>query len=152
MPVKKLMIFPVFSLIAAWMCIVSAMVGCGGGGADGGPERFPVSGKATFNGQPIPAGIVYLEADTSKGATGMVGTAAIHSGAYDTGKQQGVVGGPTVIRVEGFDGKATPDKPYGDRLFVPHSIEVDLPKSATTQDIDVPASAADKLSKVADPA
>lgn len=137
--------------VPVWLTIVCSVCGCGSGAA-GGPERFSVSGKVTFNGQPIPAGTVYLEPDSAKGATGVAGSAAIKSGTYDTGKQQGVVGGPTVIRVEGFDGKTNPDKPFGDRLFVPHSIEVDLPKSATTKDIDVPASAADKLSKTADPA
>lgn len=139
------------SAVAIWIMLLAGVSGCGGGAASG-PERFPVSGKVTFNGQTIPAGTVYLEPNTAKGGTGVAGTAAIHSGAYETGKQQGVVGGPTVIRVEGFDGKTTPDKPYGDRLFVPHSIEVDLPKSPATQDIDVPASAAEKLSKSADPA
>ncbi|OYW17440.1 MAG: hypothetical protein B7Z55_12520, partial [Planctomycetales bacterium 12-60-4] len=89
---------------------------------------------------------------SSKGASGPGGSAPIKAGTYDTGKTQGVVGGATVIRVEGFDGKTTPDKPYGDPIFMPYSIEADLPKSKTTQDIDVPGSAAEKLSKVSDPA
>jgi hypothetical protein len=135
---------------AAAVVVAALLLGCGGG-ADEGPQRFHVSGSVKFNGQPVPAGTVYLEPDTEQGNSGPAGSAPIDGGRYNTAAGKGTVGGPHLIRVDGFDGKATADKPFGDPLFVPFTIENDLPKSDTTLDLEVPASAAEGLQVPSEP-
>jgi hypothetical protein len=119
------------------------MLGCGG------PRAADVSGKVTFNGQPIPAGMIYFNPDFTKSNDGAQGFADIHNGEFDTRKKgKGACGGPTIVSIEGFDGEGG-GKPgaLGNRLFVPFEVKVDLPKTDCKQDFDVPASAADNLVK-----
>lgn len=119
-------------------------LGCGGDGT------YRVSGKITFNGDPVPAGKIYFMPDGSKGNTGPTGFADIRDGYYDTSARggRGYPGGPTVIAVEGIDPSGPPPKadPSGEVtarvLFPRYEITADLPKSSTTKDIEVPASAA----------
>src|ERR1019366_1613913 len=77
-----------------------AMLGCGG------PRAADVSGKVTFNGQPIPAGKIYFNPDFTKSNDGAQGFADIHNGEFDTRKKgKGACGGPTIVSIEGFDGE-----------------------------------------------
>lgn len=138
------------SVLAAGCC-AAVLVGCGGGGGDG-PPRFRVSGKVTFDGKPVPAGMVYFTPNTEKGNRGPAGSAPIRNGYYDTNSGKGTVGGPHFISVDGFDGNSTVDRPHGNPLFAPYSIEVDLPKADSTRDLEVPASAAEGLEENPEPA
>jgi hypothetical protein len=127
--------------LAALLC--AAALGCGGG------NSHRVSGKVTFKGQPIPAGMIYFMPDESKGNTGPTGYADIKDGEYDTSAEggQGIVGGPVIIAIEGIDPAAKPDKadPSGEvtakALFPRYETTADLPRSDSTKDIDVPAEA-----------
>jgi hypothetical protein len=128
-------------VLALLLC--GASLGCGGG------NTHRISGKVTFKGQPIPAGKIYFMPDGSKGNTGPTGYANIKEGSYDTSATggQGIVGGPTVVAIEGFDPNAKPDKPdpSGEvtvkSLFPRYETSVDLPKGNTTKDFEVPAEA-----------
>jgi hypothetical protein len=139
-----------YARIVLLMCS-SWLIGCGAG-ADDGPARFRVSGKVTFNGKPVAAGTIYFEPHAEKGNRGPAGSAQIKNGQYDTNNGKGVVGGPHLIMIDGYDGNATADAPFGKPIFVPHTVEEDLPKSDTTKDIDVPASAAEGLVTNPEPA
>jgi hypothetical protein len=129
-------------LLVVLMC---GIYGCGS--ADTGPERFQVSGTVNFNGQPVPAGTIYFET-----MDGPAGSAQISNGAYDTRDGKGVVGGPHVAVIQGFDGTGTNPGEMGKPLFNPQRIDVDLPKEDTTKDFDIPASAAEGLVIPNDPA
>src|SRR5262245_61620470 len=98
-----------------------------------GPSRFEVSGSVTFAGKPVPAGWVCFTPDTSKGNSGPQGVAQIRAGSYDTAGRngKGTVGGPMIVRVEGFDGRGTADLPDGRPLFAPFEMAVDLPRERT---------------------
>lgn len=120
--------------------------GCGGA-TEKGPERFRLSGKVTFNGQPVPTGTIYFQPES-----GPAGTAKITDGAYDTKSGQGTVGGPHKVMIEGFDGKGVNPGEPGQPIFKPHTIEMNLPKSDDVKDFDVPASAAEGLIISNDPA
>jgi hypothetical protein len=124
-------------------------LGCG----QGGPARYDVAGKVTFAGNPVPAGWVSFTADTTKGNSGPQGVARIRAGAYSTAAKdgKGAVGGPLVVRIEGFDGRGTDDSPDGRRLFAPYEVTIELPRGAATQDLEVPASWADKAIPVSPP-
>jgi len=107
-----------------------------------------VPNTVAFDGKSVPAGKLILLPDTSKGNSGQGGFADIKDGVYDTSKNgQGILGGPTIVRLDGFDGLTTANDPIGKRLFMTHEFLVDLPRQNSTKDFDVPASAAKNLPK-----
>jgi len=118
-----------------------AAVGCGGDPAG----RHRVTGKVTFDGQPVPPGTIYFNPDTAAGNDGPPGFAAIVDGAFDTRapRGRGAIAGPHTILV---DGHVPPPKDAGGEaggtvLFQRHELKKDLPKTDSTLDIDVPAHA-----------
>lgn len=138
-PARRKILGGVLCLLAMF-CVTGA--GCGPG-VDPGPERFDLSGKVTFKGSPLPAGKITF---TPNGIKGPAGFATIENGQYDTSSTgKGTVGGPHIVSIEGYDGKETEAKPFGDPIFAPHSEEMDLPKETTTKDFEVPASAAENF-------
>lgn len=128
-------------------CLLFLLACCVHSGC-GGSSGYHVSGKATFNGKPIPLGKIYFTPDAKKGNTGAAGWADIKDGAYNTAGAGGspVLGGPTLVRIEGVDGVRIDDeRPNGNPLFGYYETSVDMPKSGTTKDFDVPASAANAV-------
>lgn len=134
-------------LISSVACVTMVVFccGCGGGAVKDEFQRFRVSGKVTFKGEPIPAGTIYFEPDAAKGNKGSIGMATISNGSFDTSSVKGTVGGAHFVRIEGYDGKTTPEKPQGSRLFNAHRIEIELPKQDSDQKFEVPASAAENM-------
>ncbi len=134
--------FSVHRPVGLYLALLCGLaVGCGG--STGGR----VSGKVTFNGQPVPAGKVYISPDSSKGNTGPTGFADIKDGKYDTSAAggQNATPGAVVIKVEGID----PNPPPGAEpdvtatvLFTGYEVQAELADSATVKDIEVPAEAA----------
>lgn len=131
--------------VAALVC--GFALGCGGDGT------HRVSGTVTFKGQPVPVGKIYFTPDGAKGNSGPSGYADIKDGRYDTAAAggRGAIAGAVVISVEGFDPGAKPDTvdksdTSGEVLikvlFPRYEVPAELPASASTKDIDVPASAA----------
>jgi hypothetical protein len=132
---------------AVWAAVAVAAAGCG---ADGGPPAARVSGTVTFKGQPVPAGRVYFDPDAAKNPAGQQGYADIKDGRYDTaaaGKPPSA--GAVMVRVEGF-GPPVGDAP-GKLLFSGYEVRAELPAGDTARDIEVPASAGDKVAKNAGP-
>jgi len=113
---------------------------------------FNVSGTVTFDGQPVPAGIIYFNPDFSQGNDGPQGVADIKDGKFDTSKGgRGHCGGAMVVRIEGFDGKSPDPKSVGKPLFVAFELNRDLPRQNSSQDFEVPASAAQGLTPSSNP-
>ena len=129
--------------LAFWSCLsVSCIVllsGCGGG--DSGPPRFHVSGMVNYKGAPIPKGTIAFEPDPDANNKGPSTLIPIENGTYSskTAKVKGTVGGPMVVRINGGDGKEAGTLKNGTPLFKEYSEKVDLPKSETTKDFEVPA-------------
>jgi hypothetical protein len=129
--------------VAVLLALVT-LAGCG----DGGPARFEVSGKVTYDGKPVPAGFIVFIPEDAKGNSGPATTAGIEDGQFRTLPGKGTIGGPHIAAVYGFDGKhsvaakdpggtATID-PMRHPLFKTTTIKVNLPKEKTGQDIMVP--------------
>ncbi len=122
------------------------LVGCTGGSDSA--TAFHVRGEVQFDGKPLPAGKIYFTPDTSKGNQGPQGTATIEDGKYDTEESRfGIVGGPYIVRIEGYDGVQPADDedglfPDGQVIFRDYEIKLDLPKADHVEDLDIPASAA----------
>jgi hypothetical protein len=114
--------------------LLVTLAGCGE------PEEklYQVSGTVTYDGKPIPKGLIFFDPDASKGTGGMQGFANILDGKYDTAEGQGVRGGAYEVRVNGFDGKESNDAPFGQALFPEYRGHKDLPQADSTFDLDVP--------------
>jgi len=127
-------------LLAGTLLVAASLVvaGCGDSGT-----RYNVSGKATFDGKPIPVGRIYFDPDPKTNPKGLQGTAEIKDGQYDTAKsRKGPSGGAVTVRIEGADGVRVDDEhPNGKPLFPSYKTTAELPKETTTKDFDVPASA-----------
>ncbi len=108
---------------------------------DAGPAQHHVSGRATFRGEPIPAGAVRFVPDTAQGNQGPAGYAAVENGRYNTARLgRGTVGGPHRIIISGYDGEPDPsgEQPHGARLFPDYQTTADLPTETTAIDFHVP--------------
>ncbi len=129
--------------LAASLCLMS-LVGCGGG--DAGPPRFQLSGTVTFDGNPVPNGMIVFEPDTSRNNKGPQGLAVIDQGKFDTSLAggKGIVGGPMVVRITGQSSKGDPnsDEPIK-ALFENFELREEFPKSKSTKDFAVPKEAGD---------
>jgi hypothetical protein len=131
--------------LLAPLAVSALLLGCGGG------STHRVSGKVTFKGAPIKAGMIYFTPDGSKDNKGPTGFAVIVDGKYDTAAEggSGAVKGPMIVAIEGTDpdtqGKANKGDPTGEilvtSLFPRYETSIDLPGSDTTKDFDVPAEA-----------
>lgn len=122
---------------AAWFTLAVSLA-CHAG-CDSGPKRYHISGKATFQGQPIPLGVVLFQPEGQEGADA-AGFAHIKDGWYDTRNHgKGIIGGPHRIQIQGFDGKPPPkqDLPLGVPLFPDYATTAELPKENSTRDFDV---------------
>jgi hypothetical protein len=121
------------------LLVASFLSGCG--------ERttYPISGKVTYQGKPVPAGAVMFVPDHSCGNQGLSVTAAIKNGSFATEAGTGVFSGPYTVTVYGNDGKpvATSEGGWEERgqpLFAPYETKADLPAQEHVLNIDVPAS------------
>jgi hypothetical protein len=110
-------------------------------GCSGGVPLHPLSGTVTCDGKPIPAGVISLEPDPTRGGRGPATVVQIKDGQFATDSGDGVVGGPYVARVRGYDGQRDPkgELPYGRELFPETAVPIDLPQTRAAVDIVVPA-------------
>lgn len=130
--------------VLACLPLLTVVLGCGDKGTH-------VSGKVTFNGQPVPQGKVYILPDSAAGNSGASGFADIKNGTYDTAAEGGhpATPGASVLKVDGYDPNPPPNagpEVTTTRLFTGYEKKVEIGSGTTVQDIDVPAEAA-KLPK-----
>jgi hypothetical protein len=100
-----------------------------------------VSGRVTYAGSPVPAGIIIFDPAVTEGNDGLQGYAEIRAGRYNTSRSgRGISGGRYRVRIRGF---AQPDGSDARlrKLFDEHTIAVELPNESTDRDFAVPASA-----------
>jgi hypothetical protein len=102
-------------------------------------KLYDVSGTVTYDGQPIPKGLIFFDPDVTKGGNGPQGFANIWDGKFTTAdKGKGIRGGAYVIRVNGFDGKEAPEAPFGKFLFPEYTESRELPKEKSELKLDIP--------------
>lgn len=128
--------------VPAWLIglvaaiLLPACAGCG----SRPPARFSLRGKITMGAVPVPAGEILFEPDTANGGSGPGTIALIENGHYETPAGRGHAGGPHILRITAYDGKADMDRmrPYGEVLFHGHQHREDLPKASAVLDLVVP--------------
>lgn len=133
-------------IVAVAACTMLLASGCGRG--DGIP-RYRVSGTVSFNGSPVPAGMVYLNPDTTAGNDGPPGFAQIVAGRFDTAAKGGrhAIAGAHEVVIEGYEPPPadSTSEAGGRRLFGNFRVKLDVPKAASEHDFDVPAEAARRM-------
>jgi len=123
----------------ALVILVAVAAGCG----RRGPERFRVSGTVSFAGRPVALGRVIFEPDAARGNDGPQGFAPIENGRFDTAAPhcKGAIGGPLVVRIDGFETTGGEDAASSGRLLFPtHEEQIELPRADVVRDFVVPAS------------
>lgn len=105
-------------------------------------DTYAVTGQISYQGKPISRGNIQFAPDASQGNTGPGTSAEIRDGKYQTQPGKGVVGGPYVLTVNGYDGVPIPSgeggmDEQGKPLFPPRDVKADFPKEDTTHDIDL---------------
>jgi hypothetical protein len=134
-----------FSLVCA---LLLSLMACSGKS----PTRVDVWGTVTFGGQPVPAGLVAINPDLSKGNDGPQGVAEIRNGHFDTRRlAKGAPSGAVILMIDGFDGASQPESPNGKPLFLGYKVSMDMPAAPTEKNIVVPDSAAAKGKTVVAP-
>ena len=128
------------TIVGALALAVSCAAGCGKKGVD----RFDLKGKVMFRGQPVPKGYMIFAPDGEKGNRGPGAKAGISDGNYATMENQGTVGGPHRVTINGYDGipykmEDGNTNPIGKPLFPQYETKFDLPKESSTHDFEVPA-------------
>ena len=126
--------------LAFLACCLIATAGCGRGGV----ERHSLSGKVTYQGQPVPAGRIIFEPDASKGNDGPQGVASITDGYYSTDKfGRGAISGALIVRIAGFD-KMPQRSDEGQEgasarpLFPIYTTQIELAKEDSSFDFEIP--------------
>lgn len=130
------------SACAVAIACISLLAGSGCGKSDS--QRVAVWGDVTWKGQPVPYGVVYFSPDTKKGNSGPQGFALIQDGRYDSrdAKSKGCVTGPLVAVVQGCSGEGRNGTfPYGQPLFAPHELTLEVPADGGQLDLRIPDSA-----------
>lgn len=118
-------------------CVAISLCGCRNRDAT---TRYDVAGTVTFAGKPVPAGDILFTPDGSKNNQGPPGFAKIKDGTYDTAiNGKGTVGGPHIVQISGFDGRAATELPDGMRLFPDYTTRIDLAKKKTICDFEIPS-------------
>src|SRR4051812_8281041 len=87
---------PVPSKLVLWCMLVAPLGGCIGG--DGLP-RQEVSGKVTFDGQPLADGSIQFQPDPTIPTPAVPGGAVIEAGAYRISRQEGLVPGSYKVMI-----------------------------------------------------
>jgi len=119
------------------VCVL-ILLGLGASGCSSEEKLHTVSGTATHNGKPIPAGIIFFDPDPMRNGSGPQGFASIKDGRYTTAVDgRGIRGGAYVIRITGYDGKTANEAPLGRPLFDEFEVRKELPAADSEYNIDV---------------
>lgn len=115
------------------LCLSGTLPGCGG------DKTLQVSGTVRFEGQPVPAGLVWIDPDVEQDFAAGQGFARIKDGHFNTAQEgRNVVEGPYLIRIQAYDGKPEKGAPLGKPLRAEYREKVVLSAGKTSLNIDLP--------------
>jgi hypothetical protein len=114
-----------------WGFLALLLIGCAEKDTQ---ERFRVSGKVTYDNQPVNFGEVLFTPDATQGNSGAQGIATITNGRYDTvgSRAPGVAAGPVVVRVTALSDA-------NGKLLTEYEFKMDIQKTDNTKDIEIPS-------------
>jgi hypothetical protein len=119
--------------VAAAVVALAGLSGCG-------DEKLQdVTGTITYDGRPLPAGVVWFDPEPNHPGKPPQGYAYIKDGRFNTAEQgRGVKAGAYLVRVEGFDGKPGNELPMGKPLFTDFQEKREMPKGPVDLEIRIP--------------
>jgi hypothetical protein len=129
---------------ASFTCLLVGMGVFASGCTGDGIVRHQVSGKVTFQGQPVNDGAIILEPDASIGKIAPTSFARIENGSFRTTRAEGPTTGKYKLRIMGYDkSKMKKDAAVGEivdlpELFPEYAIDIDVPVKGGHLDIEVP--------------
>ena len=104
--------------------------------------RVDIWGVVKYKNQPVPAGLIVINPDLSKGNDGPQGLAEIRDGRFDTRSlDKAAPSGPVIFMIDGFDGVPQGESTNGRPLFLGYKVQLEIPKEPSEKNIDVPESA-----------
>lgn len=107
-------------------------------------KRYHVSGRISWNGEPLKAGYILFDPDAKKGNKGPQGLAIIADGQFDTRTKggRGVSPGDQILDVSGYDGRnATEDNPLGKLVFLGYKKSESINEERSDLNIEIPKDA-----------
>jgi hypothetical protein len=116
--------------------LVCLLLGCSKGGVD----RYALSGKVTYKGEPVPFGRIVFTPDLSRGNDGPQGIARIVDGQYHTDKTgKGAVTGSLIVQIDGYTAMPSSNE-GGDAkpLFQNWTTSIELAPEQSTFDFEIP--------------
>lgn len=119
------------------------LVSIGGCKEADGVRRYRRSGSVTFHGQLVEKGEIVFIPDRSRGGSGPGSTVTFERGTFKTRDGQGVVSGPHIVQITGFDGHNDSadggqiTHPWGKLLFSEYRERINFPARASEHQIDV---------------
>lgn len=120
--------------VSAGIAIIGLIVLSGCGHEPDGPPRYQIHGKVTAKGQPVKEGRIFFSPDTEKGNNGPGAVAFIRDGEYETEDGHGIVGGPHIVDILGWDETVDPESDAEPEVTVKEIRPVDLPASGGNHD------------------
>ncbi|MBX3442655.1 MAG: hypothetical protein KF774_09610 [Planctomyces sp.] len=114
---------------------LSPLSGCGS--KPDGPPRHELYGAVTAKGQPVQEGRIFFSPDGKKGNSGPGAVAIIKDGMYRTPKGHGVVGGPHIVDILGYDAVDTSSDDEASAVTVKQILPVDLPPIGGVYDFEL---------------
>jgi len=103
--------------------------------------KHPITGTVTHGGDSVPSGSLRFTPDAGKGNRGPATTITIADGKYQSLPDYGVIGGPYIVEITGFEALTNEQaaafampKP----LFKPYTAAVDLDAGKNVANFDVP--------------
>jgi hypothetical protein len=118
----------------ALIAIAGLLVLSGCGGQSDGPQRYQIHGTVTAKGQPVKEGRIFFSPDTEKGNSGPGAMAFIRDGEYETQDGHGIVGGPHIVDILGWDETVDPESDAEPAVTVKQILPIDLPEEGGNHD------------------
>lgn len=125
--------------LVMYLPLLAVMLGCSNNTQ--GIDRFSLQGEVKYEGRPVTVGTITLEPDAARGNKGPASTALIENGSFVVEQVRGVVGGPYLARLTGYQGTQQndgPDTSFGKPLFHDYEVQLELPNENSTYSFDIP--------------
>ena len=127
-----------------WTCLfvlLACLVGCG----EPKLVRYPISGKVTYQGKPVPAGEIKFVPDNERSNFGPATYMMIVDGDYASMEGYGILGGAYIIEITGNEKKDEEIEvngmimvESGKPLFSPYTTTHEFERAEQVHDFEVP--------------